>query len=115
MTTDLTENDLPPDQLPVDHHQHPHPESEQWTDPDWRSRWLCGLTDEELATMTPIQKGQRLPAYVWSSGYETYGPRALAYIEASSLFADVDVAYSFTTHELIKIGNALLARRGVII
>ena len=78
--------------LPDDSHQYPHPESEQWNDPDWRAEWLDGLTDEELNQMTPREKGQRLKAYAFGSGYSTYGVTAHHYTVACDFFGRVGLS-----------------------
>lgn len=78
--------------LPDDPHQYPHPESDEWNDPEWRAYWLDGLTDDELNTMSPREKGARVRAYAWNSGYETYGCRALHYTLACDLFARANVS-----------------------
>lgn len=78
--------------LPNDLRQYPHPYSDEWQDPEWRAYWLNGLTDEELDRMSPREKGQRVRAYTWSNGYETYGCRALHYNLACDLFNRANIA-----------------------
>jgi len=78
--------------LPDDPRQYPHPESEQWNDPDWRAEWLDGLTDDELNQMTPREKGQRLKAYAFGSGYSTYGINAHHYTVACDFFGRVGLS-----------------------
>lgn len=76
-TTPALEDD--PHYLPPDPRQTPHPLDPEWSDPDWRERWLNGLTDEQLASMSAADKGQTLPAYIWNNGYEIYGIKAIDY------------------------------------
>jgi len=78
-----------------------------WSDPEWRKTWLLGMTDEELANMSPREKGATLPAYAWDSGYETYGERALYFIIGSQLAVAAHVS-SLTKPEKIRLGQAIL-------
>lgn len=95
--------------LPDDPRQHPHPESEEWNDSEWRAEWLAGLTDEELDGMSPLLKGLRLKAYVWANGYSLYGEQADLYTVALRFFNEVvrGSGERFTRDELIKFGAAL--------
>lgn len=102
---------------PDDPRQSPHPDSDEWHDPEWRAFWLNGLTDKQLAAMSPRQKGMILPAYVGGNGYETYGEPALDIVIGSRLVeqAGIDLPAHQERHAKQMLGNVvrewLLARK----
>lgn len=71
--------------LPADERQTPSRFSDEWNNPEWRGRWLGGRTDADIDRMSPAHKGGALPAYVWDSGHETFGPDAWYYAEGKRL------------------------------
>jgi hypothetical protein len=97
--------------LPDDPHQSPHPESEQWNDPDWRAEWLDGLTDDELNEMSPRQKGTRLKAYVYANGHDHYGVWAEQFSLACDFFGRTGVNWTscgLTNNQMVAIGAELM-------
>jgi hypothetical protein len=95
------------DPLPDDPRQYPHPESDEWNDPEWRAEWLAGLTDAELKAMSPSKKGQTLKSYCYNSGYETFGIRAEHFSVACDLFNRAGVPH-LVSAQMFAIGAELL-------
>lgn len=82
--------------------------SEEWADPTWRALWLNGLSDDELDAMSPRQKGNYLPAYLWDCGHETYGNDAAMFSIAHEVLANAQIqAERLQKRQLIELGKSI--------
>jgi len=96
------------EEITLDPRQSPTPWSEEWNDPVWRKQWLNGLTDEQLAEMSPLEKGKYLRDYVWDSGYEVYGQDAMRYLHGINILLTARIPIDrLQRFEIVALGKAI--------
>lgn len=96
------------DQIVPYSRQNPARWSEEWTDPTWRALWLNDLSDDELDNMSPMQKGNVLPAYLWDCGHETYGTDAVMFSIAHEVLSNARIPVErLQKHQLIALGKSI--------
>jgi hypothetical protein len=60
------------------YNQTPHPFSREWCDPEWRSKWLIDLDDDQLESLSDGQLRDILPAFELVGLHRVFGQHAVA-------------------------------------